>query len=257
MALQLDLDKSATTLRLSLEKAGVTTIPQMELAFDLDVSSSFEDEHRDGLTNDLLVRLVPWAMVFDPDRQMDVFTFSNAYGGRPPSHHVGTVTPETCEGYVRREIINQVPNWNGGTAYAPVLRNNLEHFGWIQGQGAGKPNGLFGGLFGGGGSAANPAPQKKRPSLILFVTDGANEDEREAERVLAEAEARGDQVYYMFLGVSNQPSQFGFIRRMGDRFSNVGFLSIKDVRRWVKLPDEEINRQVIGDELVAWMKKVA
>ncbi len=41
MALKLDLNKSAKSLRLSLDKAGVAADIKAELIFDMDVSGSF------------------------------------------------------------------------------------------------------------------------------------------------------------------------------------------------------------------------
>lgn len=58
MALQLNLPKAQASLQLCLEKAGIVTPPVVEFAFTLDVSGSFEDEHRDGLA---LVRLASLA----------------------------------------------------------------------------------------------------------------------------------------------------------------------------------------------------
>eukprot|EP01030_Chromulinospumella_sphaerica_P021594 gene21594-21544_t len=60
MALTLDLNKSQQALVLNLAKVGVTETPQVNVAFVMDVSGSFDDEHREGVTNDLLTRLIPW-----------------------------------------------------------------------------------------------------------------------------------------------------------------------------------------------------
>lgn len=254
MALALDLNKAEQGLRLSLRKAGIITPPQVDLAFNLDVSGSFDDEHCNGLTNALLVRLVPWGMVFDPDKKMEVFTFSN---GPSYVHYVGDVTPDTCDDYVRLKIIERVPGYNGGTDYSYVLERNLERFGWKPISGATPAErGLLGRLFGGGNSTPNESVQKRR-SLILHVTDGEigdKRDEARTERVLAESEGRKDGVYFLFIGVSNQPSKFEFIERLGDRFDNVGFVSIRDVGEWVQQSNENINQALLGNELLAWLK---
>lgn len=127
MTLQLDLQKSARTLRVSLEKAGVAADVKAELIFDMDVSGSFEHEH-EGTTSRLIERLVPYGMELDPDGRMDVFTFSD---GKRSVHHVGTVAPDDCRGYIVRNVVKRVPGWNGGTTYSYVLERNLQHFGWL------------------------------------------------------------------------------------------------------------------------------
>ncbi len=45
MTLQLNLQKSARALRLSLDKAGVAADVKAELIFDMDVSGSLEPGH--------------------------------------------------------------------------------------------------------------------------------------------------------------------------------------------------------------------
>jgi hypothetical protein len=244
MAFTLDLEKSAAAFSLSLEKAGILTPPPVDLVFDLDVSGSFDDEHQDGLTNMLLQRLVPWGMVFDPDKKLDVFTFSDSLSH---AHYVGEVTPETCGDYVRRNIINKVPGYNGRTDYSYVLEKNLKHFGWIP---SGEKTGGFLGW------RSKPKVVEKRRSLVIFVTDGANDDKERTIKVLADSEARGDQVYFMFLGVSNQQTNFRFIDKLGERFGNVGFVAVKNVAEWVKQTDEAINDQLLGEELIDWLKAV-
>jgi hypothetical protein len=174
MALQLNLHKSAETLRLSLDKAGVTPEIKAELIFDMDVSGSFEHEHEEGTTSKLIARLVPYGMVLDPDGRMDVFTFSH---GERSVHHVGTVTPDDCEDYIVRNVIDKVPGWKGGTSYSYALERNLQHFGWLPASATG---GFFSRFFGIG--KETPAAIKKR-SIVIFVTDGENEEADEARTI--------------------------------------------------------------------------
>lgn len=254
MALEkLSLEKSAQKLRLSLQKAGIISPPQVDLAFDLDVSGSFDDEHKDGTTNDLLTRFVPWGMAFDPDQKLDVFTFSD---GSEHAHYVGDVTPNTYEDYVRRNIINKVPGYNSGTDYSYVIEKNLEHFGWKPTSGiAQEKKGFFGRILGGSNPAPASMPVEKKRSIVIFVTDGDNSDKQRTEQVLAESEAREDGVYFLFLGVSNNNKKFPFIEHLGERFGNVGFVAINDVAKFVQQSDDDLNRVLLGDELLEWLKK--
>ncbi len=247
MALTLDLNKSQQALVLNLAKAGVTETPQVNVAFVMDVSGSFDDEHRQGVTNDLLTRLIPWAALFDPDQKMEVYTFSN---GPRNVHHAADVSAKNYEGYVQREIIG-CPGYMGATDYSYVLERVLTDFGWLVAE---KPKGLLGRLFGGGAAqapAANP-----RQTLIFFVTDGESADEARTTELLKTSQARGDGVYFHFLGVSNQSARFPYIQGLGDRFDNVGFTAVNRVRQWVQQPDDAINQALISKELVAWLKKI-
>ncbi len=244
MALTLDLNKSQQALVLNLAKAGVSEPPKVDVAFVMDVSGSFDDEHRQGVTNDLLTRLIPWAALFDPDQKMEVYTFSN---GPRNVHHATDVSAKNYAGYVQREIIG-CPGYMGATDYSYVLERVLTDFGWM----TEKPKGFLSRLFGGGEA---PAPvAKPRQTLIFFVTDGESADEARTTALLSASQARGDGVYFHFLGVSNQSAQFPYIQGLGDKFSNVGFTAVNRVRQWVQQPDDAINQSLISDELVAWLK---
>ncbi len=245
MALQLNLEKSAKSLVLSLEKAGIVTPPKLDVALGMDVSGSFEDEHRAGVTNELMARLVPWGLVFDPDRKVDAFTFSNG-----PSHvqDVGPVTDQNYANFVASRIINKVDGWNGGTDYSYLVDRMLQHFGW-----AGdtvKKAGFFGKLM---GQKDQVVAGAKRRSLAIIVTDGDNQDKQRTTEVLRASEKRGDQVYFLFLGVSNQGSQFPYLERLGDQFNNTGFVRITNLRQFVQMDDESLNKALIGEELLGWL----
>lgn len=249
MALALNLEKSAKALVLSLEKAGIK-VPELELGFGMDVSGSFDDEHQDGTTDALLTRLVPWGLTFDPDRKLDVFTFSD---GAHSVQDVGAVDGNNYSGFVQREIIG-VKGYNGGTAYSHVIERFLTHFGWID---TVKKAGLFGKLMGKKDEVITGA---RKRSLLIIATDGDNNehgDKDRTRRVLRESEERGDQVYILFLGISNQGSTFPFLEDLGDEFSNTGFVAIQDLRKFIALSDEAINEHLISDELLKWLAKSA
>lgn len=247
MALQLDLKKSAETLRLSLEKAGVAPGLKAELIFDMDVSGSFEHEHEEGTTSKLIERLVPYGMVLDPDGQMDVFSFSH---GKENAHHVGTVTPDSCEDYIIRNVIDKVPGWKGGTTYSYVLERNLQHFGWLPREQSG---GFLSRFF--GVSRDEPASVKKR-SVVIFVTDGENDasDIDRTIQVLEASERRGDQVYFLFMGACEHAVDFGFLRTIAARFKNTGVVIVRDLDGFVELSDDELNAQLLGPELLQWLR---
>lgn len=246
MALQLNLKKSAETLRLSLDKAGVAPDIKAELIFDMDVSGSFEHEHEEGTTSRLIARLVPYGMVLDPDGKMDVFTFS---GGKDNVQHVGTVTPDNSENYIVRNVIDKVPGWKGGTTYSYVLERNLQHFGWLAQSGGGFLSRFF------GVSKEVPASPKKR-SVVVFVTDGENDasDNDRTMRVLEDSEKRGDQVYFLFVGACEHDVDFTFLNAIAKRFSNTGVVIIRDLDGFVELSDEELNAKLLGPELVKWLR---
>lgn len=251
--IKLNLAKSAQALRLNLEKKGVPTPPKADLAFLLDVSGSFDDEHRGGLTQALLGRLVPWGMVFDPDQKLDVFTFSSGNGR---SHHVGEITPETVDGFIANKIIDRVPGYNNGTEYSYVLESCLQHFGWLPNGASPKASGgLMGKLFGASKAAAPAAVAEKKRSIVLFVTDGDNSDKDRTRQILRDSQSRKDEVYFLFIGCNNQPSTFRFLEEIGEEFDNTGLVVVRDIKAFGELDDDALNDQLIGGELLTWLKK--
>jgi len=248
MTLQLDLRKSADKLRLSLDKAGVAPDIKAELIFDIDVSGSFEHEHEEGTTSKLIARLVPYGMVLDPDGKMDVFTFAN---GRASAHHVGTVTPDDADDYILRKVIDRVPGWKGGTEYSHVLERNLQHFGWLQRDE--KFGSIVSRFFG-----FEPTPDQsiKKRSIVIFVTDGENDpaDHARTISILEASERRGDQVYFLFMGACEHDVDFKFLRTIASRFKNTGVVIVRDLDGFVDLSDDEINAQLLGPELLEWLR---
>ena len=97
---------------------------------------------------------------------------------------------------------------------------------------------------------------EKKPSLVIIGTDGDNNEPGDKERtmrVLRESEARRDQVYFLFLGISNQGSTFPFLETLGDKFGNTGFVPIPNLRQFNALGDEALNDYLIKDELRDWL----
>jgi hypothetical protein len=241
MALSLNLTKGEQSLKLCLQKSGVVTPPRVDVAFVLDVSGSFDDEHRQGITDALLARLVPWGMTFDPDGKLEVFTFSS--GARNVAR-VGSVTPANYTGYVKREIVARVPGYGAGTDYSYVIEDVLKAFGWAP------QGGVLSRIFGGG------TPQAPgRRGLVLFVTDGENSDHARTAQVLAQSQQRGDAVYFLFIGISNQGGDFPFLREIGERFSNTGLTVIRNLRVFTSQDDDGLNTGLLQAELIDWLKR--
>jgi Mg-chelatase subunit ChlD len=115
-------------------------------------------------------------------------------------------------------------------------------------------------LFGWGKSqpastATATAVVEKKRSIVLFITDGDNNDKDRTREVLRASEQRGDGVYFLFIGVSNQGSTFPFLESIGDEFGNTGLVTIKDLKAFLNQSDDDMNRTLLGDELMGWLKK--
>ncbi|TLX16540.1 VWA domain-containing protein [Rhizobium sp. MHM7A] len=252
--MQINLQKSAQNLRISLEKRGIVKMPEMEMAALLDVSGSFDDEHRDGLTNDLLTRLIPWGMTFDPDKKADLFTFSS---GERSAYLVGSVDEKNYINYIPNHVIDKVPGYNGGTHYSHVIRKALQHFGWIAGGEAPKSGGFFGKLFGGNKGASEASSGAPRRAILFFITDGEiqPEDKAATSTIVAQADNEGYEVFIIMIGASNQRVDFSFPDGLARNHRNVAFHTITDIKGFTRMSDDQINDFFLSDKLTAWLKK--
>jgi hypothetical protein len=252
--MQINLEKSAQNLRISLEKRGISKMPEMEMAGLLDVSGSFDDEHRSGVTNDLLTRLIPWGMTFDPDKKADLFTFSS---GERSAYLVGSVDEKNYIDYIPKNVIEKVPGYNGGTHYSHVIRKALQHFGWIAGGEAPKSGGFFGKLFGGNKTSGEASSSAPRRAILFFITDGEiqREDKADTSAIVAQADREGYEVFIVMIGVSNQSVDFSFPETLARDHRNVAFHTIKDIKGFTRMTDDQVNDFFLSDKLTAWLKK--
>lgn len=264
---QVPLTKSAQNFMLSMEKKGVPVIPKIEMSFLIDVSGSFDDEHRSGITSKFMSRFIPWAMNFDPDQKMDVFTFSN---GEKHVQHVNAVTADNHEDFIRKNIVGKVAGYNGGTDYSYVIEASMREFGFLPKmvqetvtEQKVEKAGFFGKMLGkkdeiktSTSTVTKAVSGEKRRALCIILTDGENFDQNRTVQVLKESQQRGDNIYFLFVGMNNDPTvKFENIVELGELFTNTGFTRVQNLKAFADLPDEQLNDQFLTDEFVQWIKK--
>ena len=257
----LDLNKSTSAFRLSLDKAGVAAAIRAELLVVMDLSGSFEHEHEEGTTSILLERLVPLAKVLDPDGQFDLITFSV---GPDSVQHLGTIDESNARDYILDNVVEKVKGWNGGTTYSYALEEALRVFGWLPCEKGHEPQTkprFWQRLLGITPQESHAAPHvhEKKRSIILFVTDGENDpgdsfgDKKRTRQVLRASQDRGDDVYFLFIGACEH-QEFDFVEQIAKEFKNTGIVMATDPEAFVKLPDDDLIGKLLGRELVEWLK---
>jgi hypothetical protein len=260
--LSLDLNKSTSAFRLSLDKAGVAPDVRAELLVVMDISSSFEHEHEEGTTSILLERFVPLAKVLDPDGKFDLITFSD---GPDSVRHLGTIDESNARNYIIDNVVERVRGWNGGTTYSYPLEEALRVFGWMEypvGADPVKRPRFWEMLFGMSPErkAEIEAAREKKRSIVLFVTDGENDpgetfrDKDRTRRVLRASQERGDHVYFLFIGACEH-EEFDFVEDIAKEFKNTGIVMATDPEEFANLPDEQLIAKLLDPELVAWLKR--
>lgn len=246
--LQFDLVKSTQALQFNLQKRNVNSIIPCEVFVAMDVSGSFDDEHRSGYTQTLLNRFVPFSMLFDKDKELNSFAFSSV------STELEIITEHNYKNYIKNEVIG-CRGYNGGTEYAPVLQDMflakkaVEKTEVIET----KSKGLFGGLFGGKTTTetvTSVSYEDIDKKLIFFVTDGDEWSPESTKRVLNNY-LHGKE-FIVFLSVSDRK-----LRQL-ERYENGTYTSyhnftfdqLHNLENW---SDDEIYDLLLTDNLVNWM----
>jgi hypothetical protein len=252
-----------------LKKHGVdlSRLPEMCVKVVLDVTGSFKEEFDDGHIQAALSRLFGFAINMDKSEQMQVITFEQrAHTCRYPVTHANVDT------YIRDHILNDnsVPKW-GATLYAPAihavyeasfpdhthlhsshsLHSHLSLGGSLGGAGHGLLSGMKSLFHHKAEVVADAQPSQGNfaavPTLVLFITDGANNDHEEARRAFIAASEVP--IFFALIGVGPH-YHFDFLREMADSVSDCEFVNLEHVRQ----PDEQLFSQLITPKLTSWLK---
>lgn len=241
-----DLSKATEQVKFVLEKNNLSNV-RAQVAVNLDVSGSAESLFKQGLMQQAFQRIMPIALQFDLNGEVDVFTFAD---GNSIAHVEPAATVKNYSNYVKKNILenNKVPKW-GGTDYAPVLQKNLEAFEFYVTETTTTKKGWFGGSQTSSTTTLKDKSKSGDPVVVYFFTDGANSDKSRTTALLQEMQDKGTQMYVHFIGIGN--ANFSYIEQLGDKFDNTGFLSIGNI---ANVDENTIYEQLIPNELVEWFK---
>ena len=231
----IDLKKKT---RIVLDKRALPQPPHCRVGLCIDISGSMHNEYQDGLVQETVDRLLAIAGTFDDNGEMEVWTFNQGYSTPPVARAADFGS------YVKKEILDnpKVDKW-GGTNYAPVMNAVLDTY--FRGERV--TSGGFLGMF---KKTEQRAPRDIHiPALCLFITDGDNTDEAEAEKILREA--RQHQIYWQLIGIGTD-TDFRFIKKMADDLPNAGFCHFPSLR----VSDEAIYEALLTSELCDWLRKL-
>lgn len=237
-----NLNLSKDNLALELTKSGVEEIIPCQVSFQLDVSGSFHLEHQQGHTNNLLNRILPFALLFDKDGVLDMFSFSHE------SKKLTPVTDSNYSGYITKEVMNQ-DNYNGwSTNYKPAFQHLVENGYKIEE------------LYKNNSTFFNKLFKKKEfkkesigKHLSFFVTDGIPNDGYEALDYLNLN--MSDEHFIVFISVGG--SDMSFLDKNFKNKINTDYfaLSHEDLRNLSSKSDQDLYSMFLSGSLVSWMNK--
>lgn len=228
MSDKISLQKRSESVKISLKKAGVVREKVcLRVACALDISGSMDHNFRSGKVTELVDRLLPVSANMDDNGEIDMWLFNTS------SKEAPAATPANYGDYVGSAVKASV--CNGGTNYAPVIKDIHHHYFGVE-----EKKGFFG--F---GSKSKPVTDSNTPSLVFFITDGANGDVSEAARLMESI--KDEPVYWMMVGLGHE--RFTFLREMADKYDNVGFITFNSL----DMSDETMYDAIINGELAEWI----
>lgn len=244
----INLNLSKQTLQMTLEKAGVTKINPCQVSFAMDASASFTDEHTNGYTEHLLGRILPFALLFDKDGVLDMFSFANDCG------EATKVTADNYLGYVKREFpYNGEFGW--GTAYQPPFQALIENGYTEKEQVIGvQENGFFGKLLGKKEKQIiKTTTESIGKHLSFFITDGEASDQEQAKRYLNANQE--EQHFIIFITIASR--KFYFFEDNYKGKSNTDYFNFthQELHDLQHKTDEELYSLFGTQSLINWMNK--
>lgn len=210
----IDMSKSAESLNKVLIDMSKTSKVDMSkhtarVALAMDYSGSMSNLFRNGDVQDVVTRLLPIALKFDDNGELESWLFSNGKERLKP------VTINNYHDYVRKVMLNANMSM-GGTNYAPVLKDMVKYYKNI------KPSTI--------------------PSFIIFITDGDNWDTDETNQIVRELSNYN--IFVQFVGIGNE--SFSYLKSLdnlsGRKHDNTGFTKVSDMNR---MTDEELYTELL------------
>lgn len=211
-ALDLRKDKIQT---LCLQKPTLQTT-KSRVALCLDFSGSMRDEYNDGTVQSIVERMLPLAMQFDDNGEMELWIFENGF------KRLDTINLSNYYGYIKDNVIGKYNM--GGTNYSPVIRDVAKLY-------------------------IEEEPQTI-PNYVIFITDGDNSDKpltTETIRALSHYP-----IFFEFIGIGREG--FSFLEKLDDlegRFvDNADYFSIRNINA---MSDDDLYAKMLT-EYPKWLE---
>lgn len=216
----LDLRKDELNL-LCLDKSDILNQPA-RVAVVLDYSGSMSDLYRSGYVQAVIEKLLPVAMKFDDNGEMELWIFSNGFR-RLPNINLGNFYK-----YIEREVVGKLSM--GSTAYAPVMKDVVQKY-----------------IF---------EDPDTLPNYILFITDGDNDysdKEYATEEIVKSAVTP---IFWQFIGISDdkRKTHFDYLEHLdemeGRYVDNANFFALNDI---LYVSDQELYDRILT-EYPKWLE---
>ena len=219
----INLSKEESMKKISLRKDKIISLAKerdlsdvrSRVALVLDFSYSMEDLFEDGTVQSIIERIIPLALHFDDNGELDFWIFSDGF------KRLDGITLDNFYGLAKKV---KKHNSMGGTKYAPVMQD-VDRF-YIEEEPVNIPN------------------------YVIFITDGDNQDKERAEEIISKISHHP--IFFQFIGVGR--SSFEFLEKLdemdGRYMDNANFFSVKDINF---MSDDDLYDKLFA-EFPSWLK---
>ena len=219
----IDMSKSAENLNkvlIDMSKGSKIDMTKhvARVALAMDYSGSMDRLYYNGSVQNVITRLLPIALKFDDNGELESWLFSNQEERLP------AVNVNNYENYVQKVMMKARMSM-GGTNYAPVLKDMVKYYKDIE------PSSV--------------------PAFIIFITDGENFDKAETNKIIKELSNYN--IFVQFIGIGNE--SFTYLKSLdnmeGRVHDNTGFTTVKDMN---KMTDGELYTELLR-QYKDWLNK--
>ncbi len=203
-------------VRLKKEKGVDLSHHRARVFVVIDRSGSMSQLYRSGAVQEVLTRLLPLALKFDDNGELEVYVFNNRCTQLAP------MTLENYESYVQDEILAKHYGPSGGTSYSPVVEETIDIYN------DGSPYPAFG----------------------IFITDGENDDRRATDSAIRKSSKY--KIFYQFVGIGYE--SFQYLRALDDldgrSVDNTAFVKVTD---FAQLDDDQLFDKLL-EQYPQWLQ---
>lgn len=184
------------------------------VVFVFDESGSMEPFFNNGTMQNLTERLMPIAISFDDNGEMECYGFSNDW-----QQHI-SASQQNFADFINAHVRKKI-RW-GGTNYAPIIREITRQY-----------------------AQAEPS---KDPTFVIFQTDGDNFDKRDTVDAITEASRYN--IFWKFVGIGT--ARKDFLEQLDDMegrtVDNANFMDVADINQ---MSDQDLYQNLM-EEYDVW-----
>ena len=203
-------------LKVELQKRNLLDVTA-RVALVLDISGSMTDSYDDGTVQEIVNKILPVAVQFDDDGELDFWYYGHRCERRP------SVNMRNYERAVPRDWQGLMSKLGYTNNEPVVMREIIAEY-----------------------------AESTLPAYVVFVTDGGIYETAQIKKLLIEASRLP--IFWQFVGVSG--SDYGILEdldNMGGRYvDNANFFALDDFR---SVPNEELYSRLLN-EFPSWLKLI-